>query len=49
MLVATMAMIVVVAVIMVVMTVAVVMIVVIVGPPAESLRKLCVLLDQQLR
>ena len=47
MLVATMAMIVVV--IMVVMTVAVVMIVVIVGPPAKSLRKLCVLLDQQLR
>jgi hypothetical protein len=43
MLVVTMAM------IMVVMTVAVVMIVVIVGPPAKSLRKLCVLLDQQLR
>ena len=49
MLVVTMAMIVVVAVVMVVMTVAMIMIMIIVGPPAESLRKLCVLLDQQLR
>jgi hypothetical protein len=44
-----MAMIVVVAVVMVMVVVTVAMIVIIVGPPAESLRKLCVLLDQQLR